>query len=184
MTAGPRGRKGHVGANGTIGATGAIGGIGARGETGRIGATGRVGGIGATGQTGGIGATGPRGPSDAYNAESGGGTPIALGDSTGFVTVQSVSVAAGSYLFLAKFQLLNNSGGAGYVMCEFPGELDENSAVVPASGTFGAGVAEITLQHADTFASATTVLVQCEAFGANVVTSFDKLTAVQVSTIH
>ncbi len=102
------------------------------------------------------------------------------------MTIASVSVPAGAFLVLAKLQLLNSGGSSGYVFCEFPGELDENSAVVPPAGSFGSGVAEITLQHAETLASAETVSVECEAFGSgsDIVTSFDKLTALEIATLH
>ncbi len=180
------GGRGATGVAGVTGATGSAGPRGEAGERGAAGAAGVTGATGATGPTGETGATGERGPSDAYNAETGGGSPIGLPAEGGFVTIESVSVPAGAFLFLAKLQLLNSGGASGYVFCEFPGELDENSAVVAPAGSFGAGVAEIILQHAETLASAGTVSVECEAFGSGsaVVTSFDKLTALEIGTLH
>ena len=128
--------RGATGVAGVTGATGPAGPRGEAGERGAAGAAGVTGATGATGPTGETGATGERGPSDAYNAETGGGSPIGLPAEGGFVTIESVSVPAGAFLFLAKLQLLNSGGASGYVFCEFPGELDENSAVVRASGQF------------------------------------------------
>ena len=171
------GKSGSSGAKGLTGPQGPAGLTGPQGPTGLTGAQGPAG-LGAAG------ATGATGPSDAYNDESGGGTPITLAPNTGFTTVQTVSVPAGSYLLLAKAQLLNSTTFDGYGFCMLNSELDEQSVVVPASGNFGAGVGEINLQHADTFAAPTTVNLQCEAFGTGLVTSFDKLTALKVGTLH
>lgn len=157
---------------------------GPKGEEGRRGPRGPA---GRAGQDGATGKTGPRGPSDAYNVETGGESPVAIPLEAGFVTVQSLSVPAGSYLVLAKLELHNVGGYGAFVLCRFPGELDENSAMVPAkSSTFGAGSAEITLQHAETFTSPTTISVECQAFGTGgeITTSFDKLTALAVGTLH
>lgn len=175
---GTRGRKGDKGAPGTPGTPGAPGTSGPPGTPGAAGIP------GAAGTPGAPGAPGPRGPSDAYNAETGGGSPITLTDRGGFVTVNTVSVPAGSVLVLAKMQVLNTGGSAAEVFCDYPGESDENSAIVPAAGGFGAGVGEITLQHAETLASPETLSVQCESFGSTVVTSFDKLTAIQLGALH
>ncbi|MBS1877956.1 MAG: hypothetical protein JST31_00430 [Actinobacteria bacterium] len=168
LPAGPRGPKGEPGPRG------------AAGETGLAGAAGKA---GATGEAG---EAGPRGPSDAYDAELGGGSPIPLSPGGGWVKVLSVAVPAGSFLVLAKLELLNGGASPGEVGCEFPGEKDENDAVVAASGGFGSGPGEITLQLAETFTSPATISVICEAFGpgSEIVTGFDKLTALEVGQLH
>lgn len=154
---------------------------GPRGATGPAGRAGRTGPIGPAGPAG---KAGPSGPGDAYNVETGGGSPIAIGGT--LVTVQSLSVPAGSYLVLAKLGVLNNGSSDGSAFCRFPGEPDEATVLVPAKGALGAGSAEITLQHAETFTSATTISVECQAFGAGseIFTSFDKLTALEVGALH
>lgn len=162
LPSGPQGPKGDPGPPGATGPTDPAGPAGPRGEA------------------------GPRGPVDAYYAETGGESPVALPAGGGFVTVQSVSVPAGSFLVLAKLGLANSGGNAGLALCRFPGEKDESSVPLPPySSGLGAGSGEIALQHVETFTSAATISVECAAYGSGseVVTSFDKLTALRVDAL-
>jgi hypothetical protein len=169
------------------GPQGPPGGPGPAGPPGKIGLTGETGLTGKTGPAGDAGETGPRGPSDAYDVEERGGSPVELPAGGGFKPVQSVSVPAGSFLVLAKLQLLNSGGSPAGATCEFAGEADSASVIVPAYNVaFGSGPAEVTLQHAETFNAPSKIEVLCAASGSGsaVVASFYKLTALEVGTIH
>jgi hypothetical protein len=155
----------------------------ARGPAGR---DGREGHDGRDGPEGRPGPPGPRGPSDAYSSETGGTTPLYLPGDQRTVTVRTVSVPAGSYLVLAKLELVNANAGPANVRCAFADDADENNALLPGANGFGPGMAEITLQHAQTLAAAGTISVECSASGpgSHVITSFDKLTALAVGALH
>jgi hypothetical protein len=182
----PARRGGSAGQSGGIGATGNSGNPGNSGNHGNTGNTGLRGPTGNTGPQGPAGDTGGRRPSDAYNAESGGGSPIFFPSDGSQVEVQQVSVPAGSYLLLANLQLLNDDTSSQHVFCLFPGEGDETTTVVPPADADGAGTTQVALQHAVTLASPATLTVRCDSIdgGSQVLTSYDNLTAVQVGTNH
>jgi hypothetical protein len=186
---GPKGEQGAPGTTGPAGERGPAGPQGAAGERGPAGPAGRDGRDGHDGREGPDGHPGPpglRGPSDAYNSETDGGSPLSLPGDLQTVTVRTVSVPAGAYLVLAKIQLHNTGTGPAAVSCSFLGETDAQDALVPPVGAFGAGLGEITLQHAQTLSAAGTLSVRCTAYGpgSHVVTAFDKLTALAVGALH
>jgi hypothetical protein len=101
-----------------------------------------------------------------------------------FTEIINVSVPAGSYLVLAKLSFLNDGAADSAVSCEFPGETDESPARVPPPAGGNAGPAEIVLQHAETLATAGTISVECVANpDGDVVTAFDKLTAMRIGAL-
>ena len=177
-------------AQGAPGPGGPPGAPGPAGPAGGVGPAGTVGPPGANGAPGPAGPPGPPGPAgggsgSAYITRSdsihGGGTQAIA------VTVLSLTLPAGTYLFSGRVNAYNGGGGGPIVVCDLTGlplGNDQTLSTVNVSNS-AAGWADLVLQTADTLSTQTTVTVSC-SYNNNigpVIYYRNVLTAIEVGSL-
>lgn len=147
-----------------------------RGQHGPAGPQGQTGAAGPQGSKGDTGATGPIGPSNAYSTYA---SSVALG--VGGATVASLTLAAGSYVVIAKTTLYLPSGqGSG---CKL---IDSSAGVIDTSE---ASIGTSTLLYATPSllapltSSGTTVSVQCASNETDAYAYYTHLVAIKVGSV-
>lgn len=147
---------------------------GQRGPTGPQGQQGQTGPTGPQGSKGGTGATGPIGPSNAYSTYA---ASVALGLAGS--TVASLTLAAGSYVVVAKTTLIMPSGqGTG---CKL---IDSSAGVIDTSTvSFGVSSYDTPSLLAPLTSSGSTVSVQCVSNETDASANYTHLVAIKVGSV-
>jgi hypothetical protein len=167
----------------TVGATGPTGPTGLTGPTGPPGATGPPGPTGPrgpTGATGPAGPAGPRGPSDAYTIyQFSAGTAL----TTSAQPVGTLTLDAGSYVFMASVRLFSQGTGSS-AECDIQPAGLFNSAFVNVNLGPNPDRTIVSLNFATTLPSATPVSLLCQITGGGGVTADEvHYTAIKVATV-
>ncbi len=175
---GPAGPQGEVGPEGPAGPQGEVGPMGPQGPAGANGADGAQGPAGPqgpqglTGATGPMGPQGPAGPTNAWVAQNVGNVTVNTG---GNVTVASLSLPAGSYLFFAKAKALRSGSTNTTITCTLRNGatvLDELQAPLSTSTP-----TVVALHSYATLNAAGTVTMQCSRSGGTGIVSYRTLSA-------
>lgn len=147
-----------------------------RGQQGPAGPQGQAGANGPQGSKGDTGAKGPTGPSNAYSTYA---ASVALG--SGYATVASLTLAAGSYVVMAKTTLSLPSGQG--TTCKL---TDSSAGVIDTStvGAIGFSYAYATSSLlAPLTSSGTTVSVQCGSNETDAYAYYTHLMAIKVGSV-
>lgn len=171
-------------AQGQPGAPGAKGDKGDPGAPGADGAPGPLGPKGDTGETGPAGPQGPSGATDAFMTNAPSGSTV-LGPFSP-VAVGSLSLAAGSYVFIASARVTSTDSSTANAEC-FLAPPDNSFNSSRASVSVGALPDHkiVSLNYATTLASATTVDYSCQTAVRGEMASADEVffTAIKVGSV-
>ncbi|MDT8069819.1 MAG: DNRLRE domain-containing protein [Terriglobia bacterium] len=149
---------------------------GPQGPAGPTGAQGPAGPQGPQGLQGPIGPVGPQGPSGISHAWVSNGTTVNI--NSGFTTVASLSLPAGTYLLFGKTYVENDDTSAHSASCDLAGDTSAAVGIGPTSSVTLPSQAYITLT------SPGTVTLDCWMTGSNGVAGYAVLTAIAVDQIN